>query len=958
MAAAGNVGGESNLDLQATRATVEINGGPVANAYCLQVEDSTGACPGKAIIQIMGVDSDTFGNITLNATSQKWLFGARVVVKCDYDTIFLGSLIKRRDQGQPNTVILEAWSDMWLLSRIPVRGCFVWDSKDGVVKFIDRMPMRVNPNGYNNCIIAPWQGNTPVFAAYAEQGAAWDDKDYDTFWDPYKISAWTPKKLLQYMCAAANATTSTAGVNSTYRTLANSQRLEWGVDSVNFTSDQSMDLKLPDHSFQGQTMLRCVMEALEMSGDFGVRTNPSGGEKSSIEFFSNVKEYATDPIDLNLQRGGDVADPTTAYDFELDEDCSNTSESALGQGASIRIEGEFTNPGGILTQAEDNSTFKRSWDYDEEIAFNRIINGWDHSSLHKDGLVPPSPPEYCKYPKKIPDKTAGETWMGVEWILADGQQDRSLVYVNGAPSGSGGGGNSLSFARSILPRVWRAFEINGSESRTNGPLKGYNSEFLSTSDYPMLNNIPRPVMKEQLQYYIDQNKRRLNFPIRIQVNPGNGYHDVSAQSGLRIDSEGVIWLDGLTDENGAGSDRIYTGSLQTRPQSCILKPMKVNLAAYMDQRLTVEVRQSSGEIDGQLGTDLGGPLQVYIDSPEGYRLDEQVDSYPAAQESYVGTNINAPLTTKMRNDYDRLTTHVTRRGRLSKLIKRMSSWYLVGIQPNIRAGKFVHQISTSGQSGDSPYVLDAPAATVVWDFQGQRTICGGLIQQVANARGKVSDQYDAGGKKGQAIQSGGKGAAPYKPSQGPQQAQTADAGKPGYVPEGTPKAYKPDEPKPYSPTEQRQPEKPYAPEEGRTVAGHPVEGQPSQGSDKDSNSKRLQELDQRESDAALKYNAMDKGEADAMGRDKGIRTGSEMSQGPGEGAYAPKEQKPEGKGIKYQTDEQKAQARAESPEMDPMGANKEERLQRENEAGASKQQGQQQRKAEMPPTPLKKHEEE
>jgi hypothetical protein len=744
MSASGILGNAVNLDMQASRPLVYINGGAAYNAYCLQIEDSTGIVPPKAMIQVMGEAQDTLGNITLNATGKGWPFGCRIKIELDSQNIFYGNLAKRRDQGQKNSVMLEAWGDIWLLARIPVRGCFCWDIVDGCVKFIDRLALQVNPKGYNNCFMANWQDAViPVFVNPAEQGAAWDNGFYDSIAEQGKVCAWTPLKFISYLQAAANADSTTPGVNSTYRTLKTSKRLKWEQSSVSFTKDTEMTLKMPDHVFQGQNMLRCLQECLDMAGDWGVRTNCSGDDgKSAIEFFAASKQFATSPMTLSLQRGGPVDDPATIFDFELDEDCTNTSEAVLGQGASIRIEGQFANAGGILPEGGDAAPndWKRSWVLDEEIAFCRIIDGWDThpQGTHVDGAYPgPShPPQYAKYPSKIPDTTGGETWMSVPWILADGLAGRLLTYPN-TPE-------AVALARKLLPRVWRTFEVNGAVARANGTLSGLSGEFSNTNDYPMLTN-PRPVDPEQLAYYLDTalRKTRQLFPIRIQVDDGIGYHEVSAQAGVKVDKEGFVNVDGLTDEHGNEGDRIYSGSLMVSPQTCTLRPMKANLTVHMDQRLTEEVRQSFGEMDGLLATDLGGPLQLYIDSPEGYRLDEQVNSDPAAVTSFVGANATVPLNRILRNDGStlssatyRLEDHCHRRGRQAALVKRISNWSVVGIRPDIRAGSWIKSINCVGQPGDAPYVIESWLPTVLLDFVQQRTVAGGLLSQSANARGK------------------------------------------------------------------------------------------------------------------------------------------------------------------------------------------------------------------------------
>jgi len=751
----------SSLEAQAVQPTVVIDGSLYDYCTALSIEDNTGIVPSKCFVRIGGNAFEVSGNITLNAYSWPFRTGSRVQINNGYEPLFLGALRKRRDLGQPNSIVWECWDDRHLLSKIPVRGCLVYDPVDNVVKFISKFINRVNPKGLNNCVGATIPGITgvvPVFTELAETGQGWDDSDTDTTLTVGKVSSWTPSKYLKYLCALANLPAGAlAGINAdTWRSLAVSQRLSWDYATCNFPSNPNMDKKLPDHTFQAETMLKALGQALEMSATYGLCVVYPGGGKSAINFYpldnapySSSGSPANNPS-ITLIRGGDIAsggDIRTAYDFELDEDGSDICESALVDGNPVVVEAEF------VDDQSGTATLKKSWTTDDQTAFAFMINGGTGAPVTDGSRT------YAKYYTRQPDTAANEKWTDMPSALCDGTGVNPYALIN-----SDGARN---IARALIPRVWRAYEIDTPHSATI--LAGVAGKFANLTTYPIL-NMPRPTLPEQVQYYIDQSgrKTRIQFPIRIQVAytgsliPPNAYHDVTANSGVRIDSTGLIWLDGLTDDVGSQQDLIYTGSLTSGPDSVTANNVKINIACELDIRKAQLINQSAGQIDPLESTDLGGGPMLYIDSPEGYHEDHQVGSNPSAilniPSASTGYPTSVPLTRILRDDTARQITHATRRVKDKKFIKRTSTWAMIGIRPDFRAGMYIEKIQVTGQGGDTDYIIQAPINSVVYDFMAQVTHVGGLVSATAGT-GARSGRSFAGNRAGPGAGAGGRGVA-------------------------------------------------------------------------------------------------------------------------------------------------------------------------------------------------------
>ena len=165
-----------------------------------------------------------------------------------------------------------------MLSKIPVHGCLVYDKTQDQVLFISGYVMRCNPNGYRNCIgatIPGIDGIVPVFTWAAEAGAAYDNSDTDSQLAKGVIGSWTPYKAIKYACALANIKAgSVLGTpQSKWRSLATATRLQWPMKNnelltMDSSGEPEMYKKLPDHVFQGKTMLGFMTEIMRMAPAF------------------------------------------------------------------------------------------------------------------------------------------------------------------------------------------------------------------------------------------------------------------------------------------------------------------------------------------------------------------------------------------------------------------------------------------------------------------------------------------------------------------------------------------------------------------------------------------------------------------------------------------------------------------------------------------------------------------
>ncbi|MGD0090592.1 MAG: hypothetical protein ABSE73_11790 [Planctomycetota bacterium] len=755
MPAAGVVANPSAAEMKAVIPDVFVNGQMTVNVWCQYVEDRTGITPGRAMLQAGGNSVDINGPVTLSRFPNMDIKPySRIKVVLDGYTDFLGILKRRHDMGQADQVIWEAWDDRWKLSKIPILGCLVYDPVDATVKFLTRYVHRVNPNGDHNCIIAMVGGQLmPVFswAAEAADQAAVVQVQSAQIQADGNLRAWTPRLHLMYLCGLVNlAKGAVDGTNiQAWRSISQSAYLKWDPSSLNFASGGDMDHVMPDSTFRGQKILGAICETLKHSNTYGLRMQYEG-DVSSVSFY--VKDStAPQKRQLPLQRGGPANDANTIYDFDMDEDSGETAEAVVALGSVPHVETSvlLSNPDPDAIGGTD--TLRPGWTGAEDAAARRCINGGDAN------VTPP--PEFATYPSIINDYNGS-------WLVADGNGGRPKISARTA--------DAVSLCRQHFPRWMRAFRLNSQALyAASQALQGSDHRFQDTTQFPYL-NMPRPILETQLTYLLDTVfKSKQRWPIRIEISnlaAGSSdftlkakWHDVTAQAGVEVKSDNLIYLSGLTDDNSA-ADLIYTGQMicpfalpPATPDKpgCQLRGIRINLAIPTDGRV-MGYAEAPGDVSADLAKELQGPIEDVIDSPSAWRFEDRVKSRPVAspeairQDGSVEYYTDPGLTGALLDESGEALKHAQQKLAITKRRRQLTSWKLIGIRPDWHAGDYVDRVTCKGAAGDHDYTLEAALDVVTRDYANQVTVCGNTAEHSAasssgssglsTARGGVATQ--------------------------------------------------------------------------------------------------------------------------------------------------------------------------------------------------------------------------
>lgn len=714
-------------------ARVFINKVEQPNITCLTVEENTGVAPSRAVLRIGGNTLTLTGPVTLNRYKWPWKPGSSVEVLLGYGNVmFRGILVRRIDDGGEDCIMWEAIDDRWLMMQIPVRGAVVLDPYDQTPKFIARYVPRMNPGGNWNMTWGPVKGALcPMFTATADVGKVYQSPD-EVFTDTPvlgQLSAFTPRRALQYYNMVASLQAGDLpGCNAPHwRSMAVSTRLKWPVSSTNIsgkdtaTGNDPLDKKMPDTSFRGQRLLGAVVHCLDVAGTHGLCLE-YGTDQSTVKFYARgiTAQASGSPstdMTINLIRGGNADSLDTAYDFSLSEDATETAESSLAEGDVVRVESNFV-------QSTLNPEIAPAWTQAEQDCFLRIIEGVDSGGTY-----------YANMPGK------------------EGSTSNDMICDGG--TGTGGLQRPFAFryspaaiqlARQSFPHVFKAFKINSVQISGTNKVRGVSNEYVDQSKFPVL-GIPRPIVAEQLQYYVKDNIRLLgHYPVRIQIKNGGQYKDVVFNNGLRVDDNGWIWLDGLAEDMNGTDDCVYSGSLTSAPLAVTLKDFRMNAAIPLDHRVLgyAEIESGQSVFDELIRTELGGLPMVYVDSPEAYHESHQIDSLPAGYQSYIADDSGAAaylnstsngLTRYLPPGSEAIHAQYAAKRKLfgARWIKRRSRWSMVGIRPDYRVGQWISKVKViQPNAGDSDYDIDAPIENIVHDFVNQSTIIGGLLSQVSN----------------------------------------------------------------------------------------------------------------------------------------------------------------------------------------------------------------------------------
>jgi len=733
-------------EMSALGGVVSIDGQVATNWQVMSSEHDGSTRPSEAVLRYV-YGENVSGPVSMRDMPGGAKFGSRVRIDTGGEVSFLGSLVARQDQGAQDAVVWTARDDRWLLEQIPVRGCLVYDptntSSAYTCKFIPRYIPRVNPEGQWNCIGATVGGILlPVFSEVAVLGKSYESPDEAApALSLNAIVPWTARLWLTYLWAVANMTTN--GLNAElgyttgrvqgirgdhWRCLYGQARLAWllssvtgmvGVDPATSEIDP-LDRKLPDINFRGMKMLGAIDRTLQAVGTHGMRLAYQGA-KSYVEFYPRGYSglQGGNYIDIPLQRGGSADDIHTAHDFAMNEDASETFESVLVEGDVVRTETRATY---TLTATVASSSIVPAWTTTELTAFRQMIAG---SSTTTYGT-------YAKYPATQGDATFGNM------LNADGLSNRpyalSRTYA------------AIALARMHFPRVFSAYRLqfhyDGTDQNAilQAALAGAAGEFANQNSYPRL-KCTRPILPAQLQYLVTdaatgsaiENMLRVQYPVRVMVGQSSTrYVDSTHANGIRLTDDGLIWLDGLAETINGELDCLYSGDYTSAPLSMAAKRLMLQCAFPMDHRV-FGYKDVGGVENSRFHPDFAGaayglPL-LYVDSGEAYREHHQVASYPTSSSTFQGSTGSSPLTRILMPGSERVNAaHAAdRKLAYSRHPRRSSTWRLIGIRPEYKAGTWVRDVVfRSDPNGIASYRIDAPIGRVVLDYVRQETVLHGL----------------------------------------------------------------------------------------------------------------------------------------------------------------------------------------------------------------------------------------
>lgn len=787
---------------------VIINGKEAIHFTCLFIENNSGILPSKAILRLMpelipksSGDYTAIGEsespVTLNKISRDFnpMFGSRVVITANDTVLFAGHMLRKEDSGSSDTVLWTAFDDREMITKIPIRGAVVLDEykTEGLykAKFLSRYNAQCNPSGLWNCTgyevnISghPLNGQiVPVFSsrAYIRQNYISPDAVFNEDLKVGEITAWTPRRMLQYIWFVLHIGVASSGAvgdpnedatpdidglqRQNWRSLRNYPRVS-GVEASNSASSRfwdwkyseitgmngsepsseidPLDRKLPTIDFQGKAALQAIDDILVSAGTHSFKVGYVKGAdeneyKSTLEFFpigftaANGEKSTFSKIPLvRSGNASDVPNANTAFDFQLSEDATYTKTAVLVEGDIVRVETEVSKDIGLVP----------AWGDKEEEAFLRIIWGSDNPLVDIDTI------KFAKYPpqQSIDNKTIQPF---SKWVLADGGEGRQFAYARWP--------EAVKLARSIFPRVFRAWRIDSESTEVINALKGFNNQYENTTAYP-IGKSNRQILDNQLQFQLSdlgggagtENWLEQKFPIRVQVQNGSVWQDAEYTTAQNL-GEGVFLIDMAENYNGK-LNCIYSGNMFASGNkvpvdtlNVAVKEVKMNLAFPMDHKTKgyAKTNQATNrdinEINNIYLRDTGddGYIQ-YIDSPIGYREEHQINSTPTPNSKMLsGTElIDVPLNRLLPPGSEAENAQYAAQRRLytTQRIDRRSSWKMIGIRPEWAVGLFVEGIDLIkyengliSSEGEESYPINAPILSIVHDFQNQVTNINGLI---------------------------------------------------------------------------------------------------------------------------------------------------------------------------------------------------------------------------------------
>ena len=188
-----------------------------------------------------------------------------------------------------------------------------------------------------------------------------------------------------------------------------------------------------------------------------------------------------------------------------------------------------------------------------------------------------------------------------------------------------------------------------------------------------------------------------------------------ANSGLRVDADGTIWIEGLRDA-GHTFQAVETGSVPSL--SVALQPcsLRATLAIPTDSRLTAALKRAT---DPTAGVAVAGAVDdadryepefgrmLYVATPDAYSREEAYKSWPVPQVIAGAAEVNQTL----RDDTDLIEAHASRRVNSEGRLRRGGILILPNAGPIIEPGTPIRALANVGAAGEVP--VHAMAVRVV-----------------------------------------------------------------------------------------------------------------------------------------------------------------------------------------------------------------------------------------------------
>jgi len=753
--------------------TVQISGTEVSDLHCVRVTKRTGITPSTAEMHYLA-SQDYAGPRTLtNGGDYKHKQRCLIYTANKSQIWFQGWLTKRRDQHAQNTVIWTANDDTILMRQMYTKGCYVLDTlidESRALKYSSALNTTFNPKGAWNCTFTTiGEGENavryPVFSPTAIYGQAYTSPDQIRATDPDEdgtIEPWTPRRILRYLQLVMHAreingglvpgeailTDGTGSIKSSYLNCSLAHILGLtGIDAgiVNAENVDPLDIISQQLSIQGDTLIGAFIKVLNIVGTHQLATSydlnkitPSGGmpDGGTTNLVFRPIGYNADPLNLSIQFDSLVNTAQgTMYDFSLSEDSLNSTRKVYCEGKVKNLETRLW-----YTDEEETDTIVPAWSEEEETSFFRVYTGQME------------PYTFGKNPGKwalMPKLSGVPSSSPADYTAADG--------TNGTKPIKSMSDAALALAHQSYPTVFRAFSV-----RTVFDLA------IAIGSQGLIH--PRKILPQQLQFLswrsaeLGDVQLRANLPIRLSIQIPNvdpapdaedpPYYDVPRDTAIRVTTdaqgENLIWLDGASTGVDGTIECIYGPGFRKdwyaiNGGRVKVRNFQLNCAMPLDDRVEGLARQiKNDEYYEKFSDDFedayvdDAPF-VYLDRPDSFRWDKQINSYPAEHVKFYGgpdgtTELVQPLTRDVPPGRESDSANYAAMRELSKRRhpSRDSSWKQAGINHQIQAGDWLGYVYVFKNGVSTDYLVDGAVNAVVWDFLRQETTVGDVFSDIGS----------------------------------------------------------------------------------------------------------------------------------------------------------------------------------------------------------------------------------